>query len=79
MAWGKTRFFRKTLEGTAAGLLACLAWASFLALAGHLPWSVVLCGALLASLIELLPIPLDDNLGITLFSGYLMKLMTQPA
>jgi dolichol kinase len=79
MAWGHIRIFRKTVEGSAAGLLACLAWASFLALAGHLPWPVVLCGALVASLVELLPIPLDDNLGITLFSGYVMKLMTSSA
>jgi dolichol kinase len=25
-----------------------------------------------------LPIPLDDNLGITLFSGYVMKLLWMP-
>jgi dolichol kinase len=39
------------------------------------PWTPLLVGALAASLIELLPIPLDDNLGITLFSGYVMKLL----
>jgi dolichol kinase len=77
-AYGRTRFFGKTLEGAAAGLLACLAWAAYLAVGGHLPWPVVLTGALVASLIELLPIPLDDNLGITLFAGYAMKLMVQP-
>jgi dolichol kinase len=38
----------------------------------------VLAGAIAASLIELLPIPLDDNLGITLFSGYVMKLLWMP-
>jgi dolichol kinase len=74
-AWGRTRFFGKTLEGAAGGLAACLAWAAFLALTGHLPWSVALAGALVASLVELLPIPLDDNLGMTLFAGYAMKLL----
>lgn len=74
-AWGRTRFFGKTLEGALAGLVACLAWASYLALTGHLPWNVVVAGALVASLVELLPIPLDDNLGITLFAGYAMKLL----
>jgi dolichol kinase len=73
--WGRTRFFNKTLEGAGGGLLACLAWAAFLGGTGVLPWGVVLCGALVASLIELLPIPLDDNLGITLFAGYTMKLL----
>jgi hypothetical protein len=28
---------------------------------------------LTASLVELLPIPLDDNLGMTLIAGYVMK------
>jgi dolichol kinase len=74
-AWGRTRFFAKTLEGAAAGLVACLAWASYLAAAGYLPWSVAVAGALVASLVELLPIPLDDNLGMTLFAGYAMKLL----
>lgn len=75
-AFGRTRFFKKSLEGAAGGLLACLAWGSYLALSGYLPWGVAMTGALVASLIELLPIPLDDNLGITLFAGYAMKLLT---
>ena len=74
-AWGRTKLFPTTLEGALAGLAACLAWGAFLAGAGHLSWATVVCGALAASLIELLPIPLDDNLGITLFSGYVMKLL----
>ena len=77
-AWGRTRLFHKTLEGALAGLAACLAWAAFLGAGGHVPWMPLLVGALAASLIELLPIPLDDNLGITLFSGYVMKLLWMP-
>jgi len=75
-AYGRTRFFGKSLEGYAAGLLACLAWGTYLVLAGHASWSVVLVGALVASLVELLPIPLDDNLAVTLSAGYAMKLLT---
>ena len=74
-AFGGTRFFGKSLEGYAGGLAACLAWAAYLAVGAHLPWPVVVSGALVASLVELLPIPLDDNLAITLFSGYTMKLL----
>jgi dolichol kinase len=74
-AWGRHRFFGKTFEGAAAGLVACLAWGAFLVAAGFLTWPVVITGALVASLVELLPIPLDDNLGVTLFSGYAMKLL----
>jgi len=76
--WGRTRFFNKTLEGALGGLLTCLAWATFLAATGQLAWPVAIVGALVASLVELLPIPLDDNLGMTLFSGYVMKLMWMP-
>jgi len=73
--WGRTRFFGKSIEGALAGFVACLAWAAFLGLTGHLPWGVLLAGAAIASLIEFLPIPLDDNLGVTLFAGYAMKLL----
>jgi dolichol kinase len=74
-AWGRVRFFNKTLEGALGGLVACLAWASLLVYAGFVPWPVAVCGALTASLVEILPIPLDDNLGITLISGYVMRLL----
>ncbi len=74
-AWGRTRVFRKSVEGLLGCLAACGAWAAFLALGGHLPWHVVLAGAAVASLVEFLPIPLDDNLGITLAAGYAMKLL----
>lgn len=78
-AYGRHRLFNKSLEGGLGCLLACLAWAVFLVAQGRLEWHVVLAGALVASLVELLPIPLDDNLGITLASGYAMKLLMGPA
>jgi dolichol kinase len=77
-AWGRIRFFGKSLEGGLAGLVGCLAWAALMASTGHLPWSVAVAGALVASLVEFLPIPLDDNLGMTLISGYAMRLMWSP-
>jgi dolichol kinase len=77
-AWGRRPIFRKTLEGAAGGFAACLVWATFLATTGHLPWGVVLVGAVVASLAELLPIPLDDNLAMTLMAGYAMRLLWSP-
>jgi dolichol kinase len=74
-AWGRRPFFRKTLEGAAGGLVACVAWGAVLAALGALPFGVAMAGAVAASLIEFLPIPLDDNLGMTLVSGYVMKLL----
>jgi dolichol kinase len=77
-AWGRTRLLGKSVEGFVGCLVACLAWGALLALTGHLPWSVVVAGALVASLVEFLPIPLDDNLGMTLAAGYAMRLMMTP-
>jgi dolichol kinase len=74
-AYGKIRFFGKTAEGALAGLVACLIWAAYLAGAGLLDVRVAVFGALVASLVEFLPIPFDDNLGMTLFSGYAMHLL----
>lgn len=73
--WGRARIFGKSLEGFAACLAVCLAWGVFVAATAGVPLPVVIVGALVASSVELLPIPLDDNLGMTLFSGYAMKLM----
>jgi len=74
-AYGRTPIFSKSVEGAVGGLAACGLWAGYLVVGGHLPWYVAVSGALAASLIELLPIPLDDNLGMTLVSGYVMKLL----
>ena len=74
-AYGRPFAFGKSWEGTLAGLAASLGWAAYLAASGFMPWSIAITGAVVASLIELLPIPLDDNLAITLFAGYTMKLL----
>jgi dolichol kinase len=76
--WGRRPFFKKTLEGAAGGLVGCLLWAAVMVLSGALPWGLALAGALTASLVELLPIPLDDNLGMTLIAGYAMRLLAGP-
>jgi len=60
--------FGKSVEGTLAGLVANLV-VGLLVLPA---WPLALLGAVLASLIELLPLPLDDNLAIPLISGTLL-------
>ncbi len=74
-AYGRTRFFRKSLEGALGCFAACVAWSAYLVLVTGLTWPVVLTGAVVATLVEVLPIPLDDNLGITLAAGYAMRLL----
>ena len=74
-AYGRHRVFNKSFEGALGCLLACLSWAAVVARVAHVPWPILLAGALAATIIEVLPIPLDDNLGITLAAGYVMKLL----
>ena len=74
-AFGRHRLFRKSYEGAAGCLAACLAWSAFVAARTALPWPVLLAGAVVATLVEVLPIPLDDNLGITLAAGYTLRLL----
>jgi dolichol kinase len=76
--WGRRPFFNKTFEGAVGGLAGCLLWGAVLVLTGSLGWPLALLGAVTASLVELLPIPLDDNLGMTLIAGYAMRLLAGP-
>jgi dolichol kinase len=68
---GRVRVLGKTLEGSAACFLV-----SFLFSWGvvGLPAWLAACGALTATLFELLPIPLDDNFRIPLSAGFVMKI-----
>ena len=74
-AWGRHKVFNKSLEGALGCFIACLVWGSVVVAVAHVPWSVIVAGAIVATVVEALPIPLDDNLGITLAAGYTMKLL----
>jgi dolichol kinase len=74
-AWGRHRVFKKSYEGALGCLLACLLWAAVVERVAHVPWPILIAGAIAATIVEALPIPLDDNLGITLAAGYTMKLL----
>ncbi len=72
--WGRLRPFgsKKSLEGSLACLAASLAFSWGVV---HLPLSVALPGALVGTLFEILPLPLDDNFAIPLSAGFTMKLL----
>ena len=74
-AWGRHAFFlagrRKSVEGSAACLLAC--WAC--GLAAGLPGGAAAAGAVAASLVELAPLPWDDNLWMPVLSGAVLRLL----
>jgi dolichol kinase len=73
--YGKIKIGDKSLEGTTAFILAALAAGFLLTLIGTapLPWVIVL-GALVAAGVELIPLPVNDNLVIPLVSGAAMTL-----
>lgn len=73
--YGRTKIGNKSLEGTAAFVIAALAAGGVLLLigSGTNPWVMVL-GALAAAGVELLTIPINDNLVIPIVSGGVMEL-----
>ena len=71
-AFGRTRVFGKTLEGSAACFVSCLIVGRIVP--GLTPAQVVV-GSFVGTLFELLPIPLDDNFRIPLSAGFAMMLV----
>jgi len=69
--YGHHKIFEKSVEGSVACLAVCTVIGWIL-----LKW-VGLSGALAATVIELLPIPVDDNLRIPVAAGGLMQLLLQ--
>lgn len=79
LSCGKIRVFRKTLEGTLAGFLACIVVAVVVSfLPGiDLPLIVGIIGAISASVVESLPFEINDNVVVPLFSGTVMMITMQ--
>ncbi len=73
--YGKHKIWDKSWEGFFGGLFVCLiiAW-NF----PSLPLTVSISGALAAMLMEIIPIPLDDNFKIPLGSGAIMMMFSTP-
>jgi acyl phosphate:glycerol-3-phosphate acyltransferase len=76
---GRIHIFRKTVEGTLAGLLACLgvAWVVSVLPGLDLPLGIGILGAVSASIVEALPIEVNDNVVIPLLSGAVMMIALQ--
>ena len=73
--FGKHKVGNKTWEGFLAGLIICIIVAINFP---FLPLKISLVGALVAMIMELLPIPLDDNFKIPLGSGAIMMMLSTP-
>jgi len=71
--WGRHKLLSKSLEGTAAFFISCLVVGLiFKYVALDISLGVLLLGALSAAIVELLPLPVNDNLTIPLLSAAIM-------
>ena len=69
--WGRTKLLgKKSLEGSAACFVVC----TLIALVKLNPVIAVI-GALVATIVELIPFPIDDNLTVPLVSGAVMHFL----
>ena len=73
--FGKHKVGNKSWEGFLGGLIVCCIVAIIFP---FLPLKISLTGALAAMIMELLPIPLDDNFKIPLGSGAIMMMLSTP-
>jgi len=73
--FGRLAVFNKSLEGSLACLASCLLIGILMTIASPAMVPLVaIVGAVSATTVELLPIPIDDNLTIPLFSAGMMTL-----
>ena len=70
--WGRTKIWGKSLEGSLAFFFSSCA---ILALLGRVGMQVAVVGALVATVVELLPLSINDNLTIPISSGVSMSLL----
>ena len=69
--WGRTKLLGpKSLEGSAACFIVCAGIALV-----QLNPIIAIIGALVATIVELIPVPIDDNLTVPLISGAVMHLV----
>ena len=74
---GRNKIFDKSVEGSLAFFVTCLAIGAALALTEiRLTPAVFILGAFSATLIELLPLSVDDNLTIALAAGAVMSVIS---
>jgi glycerol-3-phosphate acyltransferase PlsY len=72
LKFGRIPLFEKTLEGSLAHLAACLMSGYLLHPFLQVALPVILLGALVATITEVLPWGVDDNLSVSLLSGSVM-------
>lgn len=69
LKYGRIHIGKKTLEGSLAGFVSCLTVVVFYT---DVSFFIRIMGAVTAMLVELFPIPIDDNVRIPVLSGAVM-------
>jgi dolichol kinase len=71
--FGKLKILReKSLEGSSAFLFSCIL---IIWIIPDFPFWIGVVGACVATIIEALPLPIDDNFTVPLFSGLVMEIL----
>lgn len=76
--YGKHKIWNKSWEGFFGGLFVCIIIGIIYSLLTTLPMTISLSGAVAAMVMEILPIPLDDNFKIPLGAGAIMMMLSSP-
>jgi dolichol kinase len=71
-SFGRIRFYNKSLEGTSAFILFALLFVQFIP---GLPNRIAIIGVVVGAIMELLPVPIDDNITVPLIAGGFMQLL----
>jgi glycerol-3-phosphate acyltransferase PlsY len=75
--FGRTKFFRKTIAGTSACLVSCLIIAYIVSKLPNasLPLGIGIVGAVMATIVEALPVEVNDNVIIPISTGIVMQIL----
>jgi len=77
LAYGRHKFFNKTLEGSLAHFIACIVLGYILHIYLGVPIPLIFIGSFIATLIEAVPFNIDDNLSVPVITGAVLTVITQ--
>ena len=73
---GRTKSLKKTLEGDMACFLSCIAMGFIFYFSGLVSdMTLIIVGSISATVIEAVPLPVNDNFMMPLFSGFVMSVV----
>jgi len=73
---GRTKSLKKTLEGDMACFLSCIAMGFIFYFSGLVgDMTLIIVGSISATVIEAIPLPINDNFMMPLFSGVVMSVV----